>query len=214
MFFYPYPCFIASCMMPKQMNSYVRILHASPNAPAVDIYANGNIIVSNLAYKEFTQYLPVPSGNYTIKVFPTGNTTTPVIDTDVYIPEDTVTIMAAVGELPDIKLFQVQESIIPANYGNPCVRFVHLSPNAPAVDVKLADGSIIFENVAYKNSTNYVCVPPGTYSFNVTPTGSDDVVLNVPNVKLESNKLYTIYAVGVVGGSPGLQVLLVTDQRK
>lgn len=214
MFFYPYPCFIASCMMPRQMDSFVRILHASPNAPAVDIYANGDLIVSNLAFSEFTQYLPVPSGNYNIKVYPTGNTTTPVINTDIYIPEGTVTNLAAVGILPDISLFQISESIIPANYGEPCVRFVHLSPNAPAVDIKLADDSIVFEDVSYKEVTNYVCVPAGTYSFKVTPTGSNDVVLTVPNVKLDKNYTYTIYAVGLAGGTPELQVLLTQEKRK
>jgi hypothetical protein len=201
-------------MMPEQMNSYVRILHASPNAPAVDIYANGDVIVKNLAYKEFTQYLPVPSGNYNVTVYPTGKTENPVIDTDIYIPDNGLTNLAAIGELPDIRLFQVSESIIPANYGNPCVRFVHLSPNAPAVDIKLEDDTIVYEDVSYKDVTNYVCVPAETYSFKVTPTGSDDVVLTIPNVQLNSNNLYTIYAAGLVGGSPELEVLLISEPRK
>lgn len=214
MFFYPYPCFVASRMMPTQMNSYVRILHASPNAPAVDIYADEDLIVDNLAYAEFTQYLPVPPGNYNVKVYPAGKTTNPVINTDVYIPEGTLTNLAVVGKLPDISLFQISESIIPANYGNPCVRFVHLSPNAPAVDVKLEDDTIVFEDVSYKEVTNYVCVPAGTYSFKVTPTGSNDVVLTIPDVKLDSNLLYTIYAVGLVGGTPELKVIVATEPRK
>lgn len=214
MFFYPYPYFIVSCMMPKQMNSFVRILHASPNTPAVDIYANEDLIVNNFAYTEFTQYLPVPSGNYNVKVYPTGKTTNPIINTDVFIPEGTLTNIAVVGKLPDISLFQISESIIPANQGEPCVRFVHLSPNAPAVDVKLEDDSIVFENVSYKNVTNYVCVPAGTYSFKVTPTGSNDVVLTIPDVKLDSNFLYTIYAVGLVGGTPELKVIVATEPRK
>ena len=47
-------------------NSYVQVLHVSPDAPPVDIYANGNMIVQNLAYKDLTGYLAVPPGEYNI----------------------------------------------------------------------------------------------------------------------------------------------------
>lgn len=33
---------------------YVRVLHAVPDAPNVDFYANGILIVSDLAYSEYT----------------------------------------------------------------------------------------------------------------------------------------------------------------
>nr|WP_312576216.1 DUF4397 domain-containing protein [Sedimentibacter sp.] len=213
MFFFPYPCFAASYMIPKQMNSYVRILHASPNAPAVDIYANGNLIVSNLAYSNFTQYLPVPTGNYNVRVYPTGNTTDALIDTNIYVPEDTVTNVAITGELPEVSLFQVSESIIPANYGEPCIRFIHLSPDTQSVDIKFEDDSIVFEDVAYKEVTNYVCALTGTYNFKVTPTGSNDVILTVPDVKLDPNYTYTIYAVGLTEGTPELKTLLAQEKR-
>ena len=59
----------------------------------------------------------------------------------------------------------------------------------------------------------YTCVPAGTYTFRVTPAGTDNVVLTVPNVILTANTLYTIYAVGLVGEEPALEALLVTEPR-
>ena len=49
--------------------SYVRVFHASPNAPAVDIYVNGSLVFENLSYKEFTEYVPLPMGEYNVQVY-------------------------------------------------------------------------------------------------------------------------------------------------
>ena len=198
----------------KPMPSYIRVFHASPNAPAVDIYANDDLLTENLAYKEISPYIPVDSANYNIKVYPTGTMTDPVIDTDVFIPKNIVFNVAAVGTLPDISLLPIPEPSVAQDSGNACVRFVHLSPNAPAVDITLDNGSVVFSNIAYQGIANYVCIPAGTYTFKVSPAGSSDVVLTVPDVKLDANIYYTIYAVGLLGESPGLEAMLVTEPRE
>lgn len=195
-------------------DSYIRILHASPNAPAVDIYANGNLIAKNLGFKDFSQYLPVAAGNYKIKIYPTGRRDNPIIDTDVYIPKGTVFNIAAIGEYPKTSLYYIPEPTKAQNFGRPCIRFINLSPSAPNVDVTLSDGRKIFGNIGYKDITDYICVPTGTYTFNIRPTGSNDVVLTVPNVKLEPNNYYTIYAVGKPGGSPPLQSIVAKEPRQ
>lgn len=210
----PYSYMLAQCyMMQQQVNSKIRVLHAVPNAPAVDVYANDNLIVKNLAYKEMSPYLPVPSGNYNIKVYPTGETTNPVIDSSIYVPENSIYTIAAIGELPDISLYPIQEPTSANKTSMSCVRFIHLSPNAPPVDIKLPDGSIVFSNVPFKSIASYTCVPSGTYTFRVNPAGTDNVVLTVPNVKLNPNTFYTIYATGLVGETPNLEALLVTEPR-
>ena len=213
MFYCPYSNITNNYYRAMKMNSCIRVFHASPNAPAVDVYANGNLIVKDLSYKELSQYLTVPCGNYNIKVYPSGQMTNPVINTNVYIPENTVTNIAAIGVLPSISLLPIQEPITAQRSGKACVRFIHLSPNAPAVDIKLTDGTTVFNNVAYKGITNYVNVPEGTYTFKVSPTGTDNVVLTVPNIKLGADNYYTIYALGLVGKTPPLEAIAVLEPR-
>lgn len=213
MFYCPYAEMYGNYYRAMQMDSGIRVFHASPNAPAVDVYANGNPIVRNLAYKKISQYIPVPSGNYNISVYPAGKTTNPVINTNVFVPPNSIFNVAAIGTLPNISLYPIQEPNVAQTSGNACVRVVHLSPNAPAVDIKLADGTTVFSDVSYKEVTKYVCVPAGTYSFNVSPTGTNTVVLSVPNVQLKANSYYTIYAIGLVGESPALEALAVLEPR-
>ena len=52
--------------------SYVRVFHASPDAPPVDIYVNEGLAFKNLSFKEFSEYVQLPMGEYKIEVFPAG----------------------------------------------------------------------------------------------------------------------------------------------
>ncbi len=196
------------------LNSYVRVLHASPDAPTVDIYANGNRIAQNLAYKDITDYLAVPAGNYQIEVFPAGQTTDPVIFTNLSIPVGSVYTIAATGLLANLALYPIPEEYSPPTNGrNSYVRVVHLSPNAPPVDIVLPNGTKLFEDVEYEEFTGYIRVNPGEYTLQVKPTGMDQVVLTVPNVMLKPGEIYSVYAVGLVGEQPPLEALLFSDDR-
>ena len=125
----------------------VRIFHASPDAPPVDVYLNSYPVAMNLAYKSFTPYFPICPGRYIIRVFPAGTMDKPVIDQMFEVrPQDLVTL-AIVGRLADIGLLPVGPSAAPLIYGKAFVRFVHLSPNAPRVDVAVQGGPALFQNV-------------------------------------------------------------------
>lgn len=209
--YYPYPAYHNIMQPAPSATSYVRLLHASPNAPAVDVYANDVLIARNLAYRDFTPYLRLRAGNYNIKVYPTGQRTNPVIDTNIMVPPFSIFTVAAIGELPNISLLPIPEPRMPIPLGKLYIRFAHLSPDAPAVDITLPDGTPLFKNVSYKQVTDYIPVDPGTYTLQARIAGTDDVVLTVPNVNLHPNRFYTTYAVGLAQGTPGLQVLIPLD---
>ena len=46
----------------------LKVMHGVTDAPAVDIYANGSLLVENLAYSDFAGYLQVPVGDYTLDI--------------------------------------------------------------------------------------------------------------------------------------------------
>ena len=55
----------------------VQVFHGSPNAPEVDvILPNGTILFDNLSYGEYSDYITVPPGNYTIYLTPANNNAT------------------------------------------------------------------------------------------------------------------------------------------
>ena len=51
----------------------LKVFHGVTDAPAVDIYANGSLLVENLGYNEYKGYVQVPVGDYTIDVTAAGS---------------------------------------------------------------------------------------------------------------------------------------------
>lgn len=211
MFYCPYYKPYPSTYRQNENTSYVRVFHASPNAPAVDVYINNNPVVRGLSFKGFSQYQRLQPGLYNIKIYPAGRTDTPVIDTNVNIPAKTIYTAAAIGELPNISLDLILEPLFQRVPGRAYVRFAHLSPNAPALDVVLPSGRKLFSNITYREVANYIPLAPGKYTFNLNLAGTNNRVLYVPNIRLLPNRIYTVYAVGLAGGTPPLQVVIPLD---
>lgn len=191
--------------------SYVRVLHAAPGAPPVDIYVNNRLVISKLSYRGFSVYVPVSYGNYNIKVFPAGTTQNPVINTNLEISARSIYTVAVIGTLPNLSLQPILEPVIPTIPGKVYIRFANLSPNAPNMNLTLSDGKVLFRDVQYKEVTDYIPMNPGTYAFELRLTSNNERVLYVPNQSLGPNRFYTVYAVGLVGDKPPLQALLPLD---
>lgn len=138
---------------PNPATAQLRVVHASPDAPAVDIYAAGSTqpLLQAVAYGEVTAFLNVPEGTYNIEIRPAGaaSSTAPVFETgDLTLSENDVVTAIATGFLgssdPDreFRVLPLFESFDPAASGFARVRIVHASPDAPSVAVDVGnDGS-------------------------------------------------------------------------
>lgn len=191
--------------------SYVRVIHTVPDGPNVDVYANDELIVSDLAYGDYTDYLTIPEGRYKISLHVAGSETPAVLSNMLTVNPGSIMTVAAVGTLDDIGMLAITDTNNTRNSREASLRFLHLSPNAPAVDITLPNGTVIFSNVSFKDITPYIDVPPMDYTLQVRVAGTSDVVLTVPNVNPMANNFYTVYAIGLVGGDPKLDALLIQD---
>jgi hypothetical protein len=190
----------------------VRVAHLAPDAPNVDVYVNGEPVLTDVAYTTISDYLPLPAGTQQVTVYATGDTSTPVIDTPVEVAAGGAYTIAAVGLVADGSLTaQVYEDDLRApSAGNAKVRVVHASPDAGPVDVVPRGGDPLVEGLTFPDATPYVEVPEGTYTLDVNPAGTTDTVLTVPDVALADGGVYSAFAVGTVYAD-SLQVLLVQD---
>lgn len=188
--------------------SYVRVLHAVPDAPNVDVYVNGNRVLRDVAFKDVSDYLTLPAGKYHIDVYPAGTSVTTVISKKVKIDPGKIYTLAAVGTLNKLQLLPfIDDPTVPG--GETKVKFIHLSPDAPSVDIAVKGGDVIFPNVSFKQATDYLGLTPMTVNLEARVAGSKNTVLSVPNVKLTPNQAYTIVAVGLANGTPELEAILL-----
>ncbi|MBN1552748.1 DUF4397 domain-containing protein [bacterium] len=92
------------------------------------------------------------------------------------------------------------------------IRIVHLSPDAPAVDIWANKTAKVIENLPFPNGTEYLDVTPGTYTFDVVPRGAgiENSVLTIENLVLESG---TAYSAAAYRFAENLSALAIVDDR-
>lgn len=198
----------------RRMNriyGYVAVMHAVPDALAVDVYADNTLIAENLAFGTYTNYIKVPAQSYQITVYVSGTRMNPVITKMLIVGKGEFLTAVAVGTIATIDLVAIEDADVPRIEDKALIRFAHLSPNAPAVDITLPDGTKLFSDVTFKEVTEYIAVDQMNYTLQVRLAGTDTMVLVVPNVNVRNNNYYTVYAVGLVGQQPELEALLVQD---
>jgi hypothetical protein len=190
----------------------VRVTHASPDAPAVDVCVNGSVAFPNLAFGKTTDYAKLPAGSYDVQVYAAGSNCqgTPVIDAKGLALEAKAYTVMAIGKLAEIKPLILVDNLGAPAAGKVHVRFVHASPDAPAVDITTADGTKIFTNVAFGKSVDFTPLPAGTYDLQARVAGTDTVALDLPGVNLPEGAILTVVAEGFAGGGDpklGVQVI-------
>ena len=185
--------------------SQVMAVHASPDAPGVDLLVDGAVAGTNLMYPSNTSYLGIASGTHNVKVNVTGTSTT-VINADVSLTAGTHYSVFACDSVSKISALVLTDDLTTPAAGKAHVRFVHLSPNVPAVDVAVTGGPILFANEEFKGHSAFTPVTAGTYDLEVRVAGTSTVVLPLPGITLTAGKIYTVFAKGFVGGT-GAQAL-------
>jgi hypothetical protein len=83
---------------PAAGKAHVRFVHASPDAPSVDIAVKGGpTLFSNIAFKGVGDYLPVDAGTYDLEVRVAGTDTVALEVPGVALSEGTVYTIFAMG---------------------------------------------------------------------------------------------------------------------
>ncbi|MEZ4579270.1 MAG: DUF4397 domain-containing protein [Desulfobacterales bacterium] len=151
-----------------------------------------------------TGYLGILSGTRNVKVNVTGTPTT-VIEADLPLDTGTSYTVFAIDEVAEIAPLVLEDDLTPPAAGKAHVRFVHLSPDAPAVDIALQGGAVIFADVAFGESDDdglFTPLDAGTYDLEVRVADTMTVVLPLPGITLEEGKIYTVFAKGFAAPRP------------
>jgi len=185
-------------------DAMVRVLHASPDAPQVDVYVNGNKVapLSGLSFGDLSKYVAVPGGTYAIKVCATADATVCPIDVPALaVASGTHYTIAATNNLATIETQVLVDDPSP-KAGKVQVRVAHFSADTPAVDVLTQDKSKkVVENLAYPKATDYLTLAPGTYDLIVCANADNTVCpLDPGPLDLASGTSYTVFAIGSLTG--------------
>jgi hypothetical protein len=116
----------------------VGAVHGVPDAPAVDIYANGDLVASDVSFRDATSFLEVEPGTYTLVITPTGRSFE-VARFEATFEGGKSYVIVALGVLDDdsveLKQFELETEFDGSLSGSTgLVRAIHASPDAGEVD--------------------------------------------------------------------------------
>lgn len=197
----------------------LRVVHASADAPPVDVVANDNFstpLVSDLAFPQATGFVSVPAATYNVKVAAAG-TTTDVIDADLTLQPAVRYSVLAVGALADIEpLVATDDARRIATAAK--LRVIHGAPTAASVDIYVtAPGATIttlnptLAGVPFKANTGFLQLPAGSYSVTVTPTGTKTAAIGPIDITLNAGGIYTAVARDPVAPGVDFGLILLDD---
>ena len=136
----------------------VRVVHASADAPTVDVYAKGNMtpLLEDLAYGDTTAYLELPEGSYDLELRAAGAdaTSAPAFEQTLAVPASGQITVLAAGSFTsdssdnDFRLLPLVEGWGADTADSARVRIVHAAATAPTVDLDVGDdGSAELQDV-------------------------------------------------------------------
>lgn len=177
----------------------IRIVHAAPDTPPVDVYVNDAQIAQNLEFGTATEYVAVPSGaGRGVRVTPTGAPVEEaIIDWSFDLEAGQAYEMLATGAADNLELNITGTDLRPVAEGQARLRVYHASPNAGAVDIGVeGQEENLFEGVDFRGATDYIILDAGAYPIEVRPGGEDLTVALQSEATLDEGVTYDLIVIG------------------
>jgi hypothetical protein len=199
----------------------IRVVHASADAPAVDVYANGGLVVESLPFKGASGYLAVPPGSYQIQVRVAGTQTT-VITQALLLMAGTDYTALAVGSVKgpqQLRIVAFGDNLAPRPMDKISLRVIHAAASAPAVDVyvggpfaPVTGANAVLTSVPFGVGSGHLDVPVGVYQGRVTVAGTKTIAIDTPVLREKGGAVRTLVAVDAMGGGAPFEVIALVDR--
>ena len=198
----------------------VRVVHASPDAPLVDVFSGTTAIAAlqDVDYQVASGILNLDAGTYTFRVeaeTPAGNAQ--VLTIPATLADDTLYNVIAVGDVANLEALLVTSPKGDVGGGNIRVQVVHGAPAAPMVDVYVtAPGATLADEqplatLSFKDFTGQVEVPAGNYQIRIAAAGTTTVVFDSGSLSLPAGADLLVTATQNVATGDSPVALLVAD---
>ena len=189
--------------------TFLRLAHLVPAGQNYDVLVNDQVVLSNLTFGQFTDYLAVAT-NARIRVTQAGNEDIVLIDRTLNAGNGTYATLALAGTPgPGNVLATTYADAVAQAENLSSIRLVNGSQDNLTISLFRTDDTLIVGSITYPNATNYAQVQPGTYNLEVRDS-NNVVVASVNDVTLNAGANYSAFFFGDAGTSTQ-NVLIVAD---
>ena len=181
----------------------LNVMNASPGVISINFFLDNQFVNGPaIPFMQQSGYVLTFAGTRKFDVT-RGGTTQGLATATLNLAKDNyyTAFFAGTNEAPIIVITQDDLSDPPA--GKAKIRFINLSPDAPALNLAIKGGNTLFTEVAFKSVSDFISVDPGSYNFEMkwAENGQQDI----PSATLTAGKVYTIWAKGLAAGTGDTQ---------
>lgn len=184
----------------------LRITHASADAPAVNVYVDGEVFLEGVDFAQTSGLITIP-GNSTLEVevrgiLPDQSEVTVIGPVDLTFGSGERTDVLAINNLASIEPKLLNPVAIETDITDVRVTVLHAAPEVGTVDVYVtAPGADLANNtpvaaLSFGEAAGPVAIAPDTqYQVRITPAGTVDVVYNSGEVSFPAGAELVVAAV-------------------
>jgi hypothetical protein len=190
--------------------SLVRVIDASYNAPAINVFVEGSLVAANIGQGSITTYGGFgPSNNALVKVTAASNTKALVSSNATLLPNKSQSILVT-DINAQYQVVVLEDQSTPAPSGHSDFRILNQAPSTGAIDVYFLAGTSatvfatakpVITALAVGATSGYVAIPSSTLYMVIAPAGT---VLSTT-----STTIYSSAALPLVGGE--VRTVLIVD---
>ena len=183
--------------------TYISVVNASPTVSTYDVFLSGARINSAaLPSGGAVPYSQRLAGSYELKFSIAGRAES-VLTKTVSLPQDAYQTFFLVGRTAPFDGFMTTEEVSATSTTHAYVRFVNVSPDAPALDLAIKGGAAVVTNRAFKTASAFTPVAAGTYIFDIKETSNGTVRTATESVTIGANLYYTVLVKGLLAPAAG-----------
>ncbi|MDQ3779010.1 MAG: DUF4397 domain-containing protein [Chloroflexota bacterium] len=205
--FHAYPVNLDAIGTPRQAR--IRLIHALPGADPVALaVAGGETLIAEVGYATASGTTELDTGRYDLELRQSADETVLLAAPATEIAAGQVYDLIALGQGARIQLLSLVTSVSTpcgqtlriGDAGQSCLRFVHTSPDAGAVDLYL-DGDPVVRGLTFGVITNFAATAAGEHQIQVVAAGGAvDAAVIDETATFAAGQAYQVAAVGLLAG--------------
>ncbi len=178
--------------------SFIRFINVSPTIGTYNIYLNDNMInTAAIPFGGTLSYTSYISGNKTIK-YTTASSIQPVLTKQITLAKDKIYSLYLIDKNDKMDALLLTDEPGVASTTKAMVKFINLSPDAPALSLDINGGANLFKDKTYKNGSEYIMVDPKTYALDIKDSATGVVKTSLTDLQMLAGRYYTIVARGML----------------
>ena len=195
----------------QEEQARVRVLHLSPDAPEVDVYVNGARTLAGVPFKTATKHTQVPAGTHTVEFRAAGSGSggRSLATARATVAPGAAYTLAAVGLAAKLQVLVLKDDFTAPPPGKAKLRGIDASPQSPPIDIAIAGGPVLFQDLTFPKATPFATIDAGSMALEVRQAGTDKVLFRSGARPMPAGAILTV--AGTVSPTGTIEVLPILD---